>query len=86
MAGDPVLVPLLLGLGVDELSVAPATAPRIKHLVRRCRLADAEELARWALTQASGQPILARAEELARSIDPAFFDSALSRPPGPETT
>ena len=34
MAGDPVLVPLLLGLGVDELSVAPPTVPQIKFLIR----------------------------------------------------
>jgi len=28
MAGDPVLTPLLLGLGVDELSVAPSWCRR----------------------------------------------------------
>ncbi len=28
MAGDPVLAPLLLGLGVDELSAAPSLVPR----------------------------------------------------------
>ena len=29
MAGDPVLTPLLLGLGVDELSAAPPLVPQL---------------------------------------------------------
>src|SRR5204863_10005615 len=29
MAGDPILSPLLLGLGVDELSVAPPAVPQL---------------------------------------------------------
>ncbi|MBL9126633.1 MAG: phosphoenolpyruvate--protein phosphotransferase, partial [Verrucomicrobiales bacterium] len=70
MAGDPVLVPLLLGLGVHELSVAPAGVPRVKQVVRTCRLEEARSLARWALDQPSGSEILARAEAFARSIVP----------------
>jgi phosphotransferase system enzyme I (PtsI) len=73
MAGDPVMVPLLLGLGVDELSAAPASVPRIKHLVRRCRISEARELAEWSLEQSSGGPVLARAQELARRLAPGLF-------------
>jgi phosphotransferase system enzyme I (PtsI) len=79
MAGDPVMVPLLLGLGVDELSAAPASVPRIKHLVRRCRISEARELAEWSLEQSSGGPVLARAQELARRLAPGLFpESALA--------
>lgn len=74
MASDPILVPLLLGLGVNELSVASATVPRIKHIIRACRLADARELAQWALDQASGAAVLGRAEDFARGITPDLFD------------
>lgn len=74
MAGDPVLVPLLLGLGVDELSMAPPSVPRIKHLVRRCRLAEARELADWALVQPTGAPILVRAEEYLRRVAPSLME------------
>lgn len=82
MAGDPVFVPLLLGLGVDELSAAPASVPRIKHLVRRCRLAEARELAEWALEQPSGGPVLARSQELTRRLAPGLFpDVAASTVP-----
>ena len=34
MAGDPLCAPLLIGLGVDELSMRPAMVPRIRRLVR----------------------------------------------------
>ena len=36
IAGDPVLTPLLLGLGVDELSVAPLViVAQVKYMIRR---------------------------------------------------
>jgi phosphotransferase system enzyme I (PtsI) len=71
MAADPVMVPLLIGLGVDELSVTPACVPRIKHFVRRCRQSEARDLVEWALTQPTGAEILSRSEAFARRVDPA---------------
>lgn len=75
MAGDPVLTPLLLGLGVNELSAAAPSVPRIKHLIRRCRMDEARELADWALQQANGSTILARTEALAHRLAPILFSS-----------
>ena len=75
MAGDPVLVPLLLGLGVNELSAAPASVPRIKHVIRACHLDDTRSLAQWALEQPSGLDIQKRAEAFARQVAPDLFDS-----------
>ncbi len=49
LASDPAAVPLLLGLGVRELSAVPAQIPRIKSLARGLRLADCVALAREAL-------------------------------------
>lgn len=46
---DPVAVPLLVGLGVDELSVAPPRVALVKEWVRGIDAADAAELARQAL-------------------------------------
>jgi len=37
IAGDPVLVSLLIGLGIDALSMTPAMLPEIKYFVRRAR-------------------------------------------------
>jgi len=74
MAGDPVLAPLLLGLGIDELSVAPPLVPRIKFLIRRLKLAEAQELADFALTSDSAGPTLERCQALARHAAPSLFD------------
>lgn len=48
-AADPAGVPLLLGLGVRELSVAPPAVPRVKALVRTLDTAACAELAREAM-------------------------------------
>jgi phosphotransferase system enzyme I (PtsI) len=75
MAGDPVMTPLLLGLGVDELSVAPPNIPQIKFLIRRLKLSEARELAEFALESESGAEVLARAETYARGVAPSLFDN-----------
>lgn len=74
MAGDPVLAPLLLGLGVDELSASPSLVPQVKFLIRRLKLAEAKEHAEWALTCESGAEILARSQALVRRIAPGLFE------------
>ena len=78
MAGDPVFTPLLLGLGVDELSMAPANVGRVKFLIRRMKMAEARELADFALESDSSTDILARCETYVRKIAPGIFDD--SRP------
>ncbi len=51
MAGDPLYVPLLLGLGVDALSMTPTLLPSVKFLIRAMKMADAKKLAATALAQ-----------------------------------
>jgi phosphotransferase system enzyme I (PtsI) len=75
MAGDPVLAPLLLGLGVDELSAAPSLVPPLKFLIRRLKLSEAQELGAFALECESAAEILARCQELAYAIAPGLFDN-----------
>jgi phosphotransferase system enzyme I (PtsI) len=75
MAGDPALVPLLLGLGVDELSSAPSLVPPVKFLIRRLKLNEARELAAFALQCESAEEILARCQELAHQIAPSLFEN-----------
>jgi phosphoenolpyruvate-protein kinase (PTS system EI component) len=50
MAGDPKGAVLLVGLGVTELSVSIPSLAAIKARLRSVSLADAQELARQALT------------------------------------
>ncbi len=75
MAGDPVLTPLLLGLGIDELSAAPAVVPSIKFIIRRLKLSEAQALAEFALSCESASEILGRCQELAREIAPDLFEA-----------
>lgn len=45
MAGDPVATMLLVGLGMDELSVAPTVLPEIKKIIRSIKQKDAKRVA-----------------------------------------
>lgn len=76
MAGEPVLAPLLIGLGADELSAAPARVPAVKFVIRRLKRAEAAELAAWALERDTGREILTRCRELAQRIAPSLFEVA----------
>ncbi|HLX69782.1 MAG TPA: phosphoenolpyruvate--protein phosphotransferase [Verrucomicrobiae bacterium] len=75
MAGEPIMAPLLIGLGVDELSVAPPLVPQIKYMVRRLKLAETQALAEFALNSESGAEILAKCQELAWQSAPSLFES-----------
>ncbi|HET6149278.1 MAG TPA: phosphoenolpyruvate--protein phosphotransferase [Polyangia bacterium] len=57
MAGDPFYTPLLLGLGLRELSVAPGEMLEVKNRIRDADLGAARELARAALTLGSAAEI-----------------------------
>jgi phosphotransferase system enzyme I (PtsI) len=76
MAADPVLAPLLIGLGVDELSAAPPLVPPLKFLIRRLKLGEAQELAQFAMTSESASEILARCQDLARQVAPSLFEES----------
>ena len=74
MASEPVLAPLLLGLGVDELSVAPPLVSPVKFLIRRLKMSEAKEVADFALQCETSAEILSRSQELARQIAPSLFE------------
>ncbi len=50
MAGDPLYLPVLLGLGFNELSMSASSIPRVKQILRRCSRALASEIAATCLT------------------------------------
>jgi phosphoenolpyruvate-protein kinase (PTS system EI component) len=74
MASDLAMVPLLLGLGVDELSVSPAYLPQVKFLIRNLNISDAQDLANWARGCEWGAKILSKAQEFARKVAPNLMD------------
>jgi len=75
MAGDPVMVPLLIGLGVDELSVAPPMVPQIKHLIRQIKANEARKLAQDALNAETSVDISVRSKTLVKRVAPGLFES-----------
>jgi len=74
MAGEPALVPILLGLGVEELSVSASLVPQTKFLIRRLKMPEALALADFALQCESGTEILSRARELVMKVAPSLFE------------
>jgi phosphotransferase system enzyme I (PtsI) len=65
MAGDVALVPLLLGLGMDELSASATLVPRVKRAVQSLAIPECRELVEVALNLDTASEILACCLELA---------------------
>ena len=75
IAGDPVLAPLLVGLGVDELSAAPLVIAHVKYMIRSLKLSETQALAGFALQTELPSKIYARCQELARASAPSLFEN-----------
>jgi len=67
MAGDVALVPLLLGLGVDELSASATLVPRVKRAVQSVTIPECRELVEQTLKLNTASEILERCLQLADS-------------------
>jgi phosphotransferase system enzyme I (PtsI) len=65
MAGDVALIPLLLGLGMDELSAGATLVPRVKRAVQSLAIPECRELVEETLKLNTASEILARCLELA---------------------
>lgn len=57
LASDPVAAPILIGLGVHELSAVPSVVPRLKALIRTLTMKDCVHIARQALQQDSAEAV-----------------------------
>jgi phosphoenolpyruvate-protein phosphotransferase len=64
IAGDPRAVPILVGLGVDELSVSLPAIPAIKAEIRTLQLDACRALAQRALTAESAEEVRALVPDL----------------------
>lgn len=64
LAADPLAVPVLVGLGVDELSVSARSIGEVKACVRELTLSSARQLAQNALTVGSAAEVRALVEAL----------------------
>ncbi|MFP3999801.1 MAG: phosphoenolpyruvate--protein phosphotransferase [Desulfobacterales bacterium] len=67
MAADAINLPILLGMGIDELSMAPQSIPEIKNMIRKINVSDARKLMDTLLQQSS-------AADMQRIINDTFGD------------
>ncbi len=70
MAGDIALTPLLLGLGIEELSTSPSLVPRVKKAVQSLDIPTCQHLVGQALAAESAADILELTSALAKERYP----------------
>lgn len=68
LAADPLAVPILVGLGVDELSVAARSIGEVKACVREWSLSATQQLAQQALTLGTAGEVRERVEAMSREV------------------
>jgi len=73
MAGDPHTAALLVGLGVDELSVSCYDLPRVKAAVRSIRADAVSAVAKEALESASAGPVRALVRKKIDALMPSYL-------------
>lgn len=74
MAADPLVVPILVGLDIDELSVAPSAVPMIKDAVRSLTYSQATQLAKVALSCRSATQALTHCRKLIKEVAPELLE------------
>jgi phosphotransferase system enzyme I (PtsI) len=74
MAGDIRLTPLLIGLGVEELSVSPKILPRVGQVIRSLDFAQCRATAEEALRQTNSISIMDLTLAVARERYPDLLD------------
>lgn len=74
MGGNPLMVPLLVGMGVDELSVSPALVPVVKDVIRKMRFSEAEDLANEVMKSETASDVLDRCRQIVGRIAPEILE------------
>ena len=64
MASDPIYTIILLGMGIDELSVNPNMLPAVKQVIRGVTFAEAREVARGVLRERRAKDVQAYLEKM----------------------
>jgi phosphotransferase system enzyme I (PtsI) len=74
MAGDPLMTPLLVGLGIDSLSMGLASIPLVKSCILKMSYAEARALATDAMELDTPREIHDRCREMVGRIAPDILD------------
>jgi phosphotransferase system enzyme I (PtsI) len=85
MAGEPLYVPILLGLNLDSLSMNPQAIPRVKNLISRSRIKECRAFVKKVLHMPTAQDINDILQKLVLKNFPEefkFFDPSALTPKG----
>jgi len=74
MAASPELVPLLIGLGVNELSISPPSVPMIKDVIRNLCFSECKTLAREALHGGTADGVIRKCRALLAKRSPEILE------------
>ncbi len=74
MSGEPLYAPLLVGMGLRQLSATPRKIPEIKRVIRQLRIDEAERLAETALNLETARQVGSFLREQLRRILPEAAD------------
>ena len=77
MAGDPLATMLLVGLGVNELSAAPAVVPEIRSIIRSTSYSYAKRVAGKALKMKTGADVRRYLEQIFRVKFPEISETEM---------
>jgi len=77
MAGDPKFAPLLIGLGVHELSMSPISLGPLRRIIRRLKMHDAEQVAAKAMACETAEAALELSEALLYRVAPDIVSLAI---------
>jgi phosphotransferase system enzyme I (PtsI) len=69
MSGEPLYVPLLVGLGLRQLSATPRKIPEIKQVIRHLKVVEAQRLAETALSMDSARQVSSYLRDQLRRMD-----------------
>ncbi len=70
MAGDPDAIPILLGIGVDELSMSPALIPQAKSLIRKWEHRKARALVDEVVKLESAEAVRRQVQRIQNLLPP----------------
>jgi phosphotransferase system enzyme I (PtsI) len=74
MSGEPMFAPLLVGLGLRQLSATPRKIPDIKRVIRNLTAQDAERVAGEAVRMETAREVSRYLREQLRRILPDAAD------------
>jgi phosphotransferase system enzyme I (PtsI) len=74
MSGEPLYAPLLVGLGIRQLSATPRKIPEIKRVIRQLHVQEAERMAEYVLNMETARQVGNYLRDQLRRILPGAAD------------